>query len=58
MATGTRLVDFSPRVEIALYLKRARQMGKSLILASKQWIDFDPMVVLQRMEMPMVVVEQ
>ena len=58
MAVGTQRVDFGPRVETNLYLKRARKMGKSLITASTQRTDFNLMDVLQQMEMSRVVAEQ
>ena len=33
---GTRRADFSPRAKTNFYIKRARQMGKSLITANTQ----------------------
>ena len=57
MAVGTRHADFGPRAETNSYLMRARKMGKSLITASTQRIDFDLMVVLQRTTKPRVVAE-
>ena len=58
MASGTRHADFGPRVESSFYLKRVRQMGKSLLIASTQQTDFDMMAVLQRTKIPRVVAEQ
>ena len=46
MAVGTRHMDFGLRAEANPYLKRAQQMGNSLIPASTQWINSDLMVVL------------
>ena len=40
MAVGTRYAGFGPKAETNLYLKQAWRMGKSLITASTQWIDF------------------
>ena len=58
MAEGTRCADLVLRAETNLYLKRARQMGKSLITANMQRTNFDLMVVLQRTAMLRVVAEQ
>ena len=58
MAIGTWHTDFGPRAETDLYLKRARQMGKSLIIASTQRMDSGLMVVSQRTKLLRVVVEQ
>ena len=58
MAAGTRRADFDPKAEINLYLKRARQMGKSLITASTQRTNFSLMTVSQWMVMQRVVAEQ
>ena len=58
MVAGTRHADFDPRAETKFYLKRARQMGKSLITASTQWTDFSLIAVWQRMVMLRVVTEQ
>ena len=57
MAAGTQRADFGPRAETDLCVKRAQQMGKSLIIASTQQTDFDLMVVSQRTIMSRVVVE-
>ena len=58
MNAGPRCVNFDPKAETNLYLKRAQQMGKRLITASTQWMDFGIMVVLQRTTMPRVVAKQ
>ena len=57
MVVDTRHADFSLRAKTNLYLKRAGQMGKSLIIASMQQTDFDQIAVSQRTTMPRVVVE-
>ena len=54
----TRHADFSPKAETNLYLKRAWQMGNSLIPTSTQWTDFGLMAVLQWMAMPRVIAER
>ena len=46
MATGTRHTDFGLRAETNPYLKRAWQMGNSLIPVSAQRTDSGLMVVL------------
>ena len=58
MAVGARYTDSGLRAETNFYLKRARQMGKSLITASTQWTDSGLMVVSQQKIMPRVVTEQ
>ena len=58
MAVGTRHVNFSLRAKTNSYLKRGQQMGKSLINANTQWIDFGLMAVSQQTTMPRVVAEQ
>ena len=58
MAVDTQHVDFGPRVETNFYLKRAQQMGKSLIIVNTQWIDSSLMVVSQLTTMPRVVAKQ
>ena len=58
MVVGTRLANFGPRAKTNLYLKRVRQMGKSLINASMQRTDFSLIVVSQRTTMPSLVAEQ
>ena len=58
MAIGPRRTDFNPKAETNLYLKRVRQMSKSLITASTQWTNFDLMAVSQRTTMLKVVAEQ
>ena len=58
MAASTRHADFGAMTEIDLYLKRARQMGKSLITASTQRMDSGLIVVSQRTTMPRVIAEQ
>ena len=58
MAASSRFADFSPRVETDFYLKRAHQMGKSLIIASTQRTNFDIMVVSQWTTMLRVVAKQ
>ena len=58
MATGTQHMNFDPSAKINLYLKQARQMYKSLIIASKQRTNFGLMAVPQRTTMPRVVTEQ
>ena len=57
MAIGTQHEDFGPRAESNSYLKRARQMGKSLITASMQWTDFGLMAMSQWMAKPRIVAE-
>ena len=57
MAAGIRHTNFGPRVETDLYLKRAQQIGKSLITASTQWTDFGLMALSQHTAMPKVVTE-
>ena len=57
MAAGIRHANFNPRVETDLYIKRARQMGKSLLTASTQLTDFGLMAVSQRIIMLRVVAE-
>ena len=47
IAVGTRRANFGPRAETDLYLKRALQMGKSLITTSMQQTNFDLMAVSQ-----------
>ena len=58
MIVGTRRANFGPSAGINFYLKREQQMGKSLITASTQQIDFGLMVVSQWMAMSKVVAEQ
>ena len=58
MAAGTQRADFGPRAETDLYLKRARQIGKSLIIPNTQQTDSGLMVVLQRTTVPRVVAKQ
>ena len=57
MVAVTWHVGFGPRAETNTYLKRARQMGKSLITASTQRTDSSPMAMAQRTTMSWVVVE-
>ena len=58
MAAGTQRVDFNPNAETNFYLKRARQMGKSLITVSTQRIVSGLMAMSQWMTILRVVVEQ
>ena len=48
MAAGTQRVDFGPEAETNLYLKRAQQMDKSLIIVCTQRINFGLMAVSLR----------
>ena len=57
MAVGTQLVNFGPRAEINFYLKRGRQMGKSLITANTQQTDFGLIAASKRTAISRVVVE-
>ena len=45
MTAGTQHADFGPKVETNLYLKRVRQMGKSLTTASTQQTNSGPMAI-------------
>ena len=47
MAIGTRYANFGPRSKTNFYLKRAQEIGKSLITASTQWTDSGLIAVLQ-----------
>ena len=58
MAAGTWCANFGPKAQTYFYFKRARQMGKSLIIANMQWIDFGLMAVSQWTTMPKVVAKQ
>ena len=58
MVADTQHADFDPRAETDLYLKRARQKGKSLITTSTQQTYFGLMVMSQRTTIPRVVFEQ
>ena len=58
IAAGTQCSDFGLRAETNLYLKRVRQMGKSLITTSTKRTDFGLMDVLQWTTMLRVVVGQ
>ena len=58
MTAGTRRTDRSPRAKTNLYLKRFRQMGKSLITASTQRTYSSLMAMSQRIAMLRVIVEQ
>ena len=58
MAASTQYAGFSPRAETDIYLKRAQQMGKSLITTSTQWINSSLMAMSQWTLMPRVIAEQ
>ena len=58
MVVGTQHEDFGPRAKTNFYLKRARQMGKSLITARTQQTHFGLMAMSQWTAMPRVITEQ
>ena len=58
MVVGTWCANLDPKAQTKLYLKRARQMGKNLIITSTQWMNTDLMAVSQQTAMSRVVAEQ
>ena len=58
MTAGARRADFDPKAETKLYLKRGLQMGKNLITASTQRMDFSLMAVLRWTAMSRAVAKQ